>query len=201
MRNNYILIDYENVPLDDISEIKNHSFKVLVFIGANQAKLPFEFVSTLQTLGENAEYIKISGNGSNALDFHIAFYIGQLAERDKSAYFHIISNDTGFDPLITHLKAKKIGIQRSKHVSEIPVLQTLNQEQKIQNLVKHLESRGNARPRTVQSLTNTIQHLFKKQQLNEQELTSLVQQLDKLRYISVNDTNVSYNVGRLQQKH
>ena len=201
MRNNYILIDYENVPLDDISEIKNHSFKVLVFIGANQAKLPFEFVSILQTLGENAEYIKISGNGSNALDFHIAFYIGQLAERDKSAYFHIISNDTGFDPLITHLRAKKIGIQRSKHVSEIPALQTLNQEQKIQNLVKHLESRGNARPRTVQSLTNTIQHLFKKQQLNEQELTSLVQQLDKLRYISVNDTNVSYNVGRLQQKH
>jgi len=107
MRNNYILIDYENVQLTDISEIKEHPFKVLVFIGANQTKLPFEFVSSLQMLGNNAEYIKISGNGSNALDFHIAFYIGQLAERDANAYFYIISKDTGFDPLINHLQRKE----------------------------------------------------------------------------------------------
>jgi len=51
-------------------------------------------------MGERAEYVRISGNGSNALDFHIAFYIGQLAAHEPDAYFHIISKVTGFDPLI-----------------------------------------------------------------------------------------------------
>ena len=62
----------------------------------------------MQRLGENAEYVKMGGNGSNALDFHIAFYIGQLAERGPNAYFHIISKDSGFDPLIKHLKTRKV---------------------------------------------------------------------------------------------
>lgn len=56
--------------------------------------------------------IKLSGNGSNALDFHIAFYLGVLAVRDSAAYFHIISKDTGYDPLIRHLRAKNIKAHR-----------------------------------------------------------------------------------------
>jgi hypothetical protein len=31
-------------------------FKVLVFVGANQAKVPFELASALQALGGSAEY-------------------------------------------------------------------------------------------------------------------------------------------------
>lgn len=34
---------------------------------------------------ERAEYIRISGNGSNALDFHIAFHIGELSAKGKHA--------------------------------------------------------------------------------------------------------------------
>jgi hypothetical protein len=52
----------------------------------------------MQALGAKAQYVKISGNGSNALDFHIAFYIGHLGAVDPTAYFHIISKDAGFDP-------------------------------------------------------------------------------------------------------
>jgi len=74
---------------------KEH-FKVIVFIGANQVKVSFEVASVLQRMGERAEYIKITGNGSNALDFHVAFYIGQLAAKEPEAYFHIVSKDTGF---------------------------------------------------------------------------------------------------------
>jgi hypothetical protein len=36
--------------------------------------------------------------------------------------FHVISKDTGFDPLINHLKTKKIKVQREKDISEIPIL-------------------------------------------------------------------------------
>ncbi|EDZ65942.1 hypothetical protein NOC27_2622 [Nitrosococcus oceani AFC27] len=174
--------------------LKDHPSKVLVFIGANQTKVPFDFASSLQSLGGNAEYVKIAGNGSNALDFHIAFYIGQLAERDPKGYFHIISKDTGFDPLIRHLKEKKIYAQREKEISEIPFLGVSNatsSEEKIVAIVKSLSSRGHSRPRKVKTLANTINALFMKK-LGETELMRLIEQLRQQKYIVIENENVSY---------
>src|SRR5690606_2175966 len=51
----------------------------------------------------------------------IAFYIGQLAQKDPRGFFHIISRDTGFDPLVTHLKSKKILACRSAGIAEMPL--------------------------------------------------------------------------------
>ena len=89
MKNNYVLIDYENVQPKSLALLDGHDFKVIVFVGSNQAKIPFELVSAIQELGSSAKYVKIGGNGPNALDFHIAFYMGQIAEKDPDAYFHI----------------------------------------------------------------------------------------------------------------
>lgn len=122
MKTNYILIDYENVQPDALSLLDQENFKVLVFVGENQKKVAFESAAALQHMGSRAEYIKMSGAGSNALDFHIAYYIGHLAASDPAAYFHIISKDTGFDPLIQHLKTKKITLSRSLDIKEIPLL-------------------------------------------------------------------------------
>ena len=132
MRTNYVLIDYENVQPEALSVLDEEHFKVLVFVGASQTKLAFEAAAALQRMGNRAEYIKISGNGSNALDFHIAFYIGQLASSDPTAYFHIISKDTGFDPLIQHLKSKKLFAARSCDVSEIPLVKVANTKSPIE---------------------------------------------------------------------
>ena len=107
MATNYVLIDFENVQPKNLEILYHHSFKVLVFVGANQTKVPFDLASAMQALGESAQYIKISGNGKNALDFHVAFYIGELTAKEPGAYFHIISRDTGFDTLIKHLKSEK----------------------------------------------------------------------------------------------
>jgi hypothetical protein len=86
------------------------SLKVLVFVGASQAKIPFELAAAMQRLGDDAQYVKIGGNGKNALDFHLAFYVGELVAKDPEAYFHILSKDTGFDPLIKRLKTRKVRI-------------------------------------------------------------------------------------------
>ena len=75
MRTNYVLVDYENVQPEAIAVLNREHFKVIVFVGANQAKVTFEIASVLQLMGERAEYIKISGNGPNALDFHIAYML------------------------------------------------------------------------------------------------------------------------------
>ena len=194
MKNNYILIDYENVQPKNLAILNDHDFKVIVFVGSNQAKIPFELASALQALGRNAEYIKIDGNGPNALDFHIAFYIGQLAERDPNAYFHIISKDTGFDPLIKHLKKKKVFAQRERDLAEIPLLHISNAtsvEERIEAIVKNLAARGHSRPRKVKTLANTIHSLFM-QSLKEDEIMSVIEQMKKRNLIVIKEEAVSY---------
>ncbi len=107
MRTNYVLIDLENVKPAAFELLNHDHFRVMVFAGSNQPKVPVDFADSLQRLGGKTGYIMISGNGPNALDFHIAYYIGRLAAENPNAYFHIISKDTGFDPLIRHLKTQK----------------------------------------------------------------------------------------------
>jgi len=194
VKNNYILIDYENVQPKNLSSLNGHPVKVLVFVGANQAKVPFELASSLQALGSNAEYVRIGGTGSNALDFHIAFYVGQIAERDPNACFHIISRDTGFDPLIKHLKARKIFAQRRRGLSEIPLLKFPNatsSDEKISAIVKSLSARGHALPRKVKTLANTIKALFMKT-LDETELRTVIDELCKRQYVVIENENISY---------
>lgn len=172
MRTNYVLIDHENVHLEALAGLDAEHFKVLLFVGASQNKLAYELAAAVQKMGSRAEYVKISGNGSNALDFHIAFYIGQLAAQDPAAYFHIISKDTGFDPLIQHLRGKKISVARSNSIADIPLLKASNAKsasEKIDVIVGNLKQRGSAKPRTIKTLSSTISSLFQKQ-LAEEEL-------------------------------
>lgn len=124
MKTNYVLIDFENVQPASIAALDAEHFHIIVFCGANQTKVGLDLATVMQRMGPRAQYLQISGNGSNALDFHIAFYIGELASRDPGAFFHIISKDAGFDPLIAHLKTRKILSARSKTIGEMPLFKT-----------------------------------------------------------------------------
>lgn len=126
MRTNYVFIDFESVQPKSLEALAHDHFKVFLFVPANQSKLPFELAMSLQRLGARAECIKISESGRNALDFHIAYYIGRLAVEDSSAYFHIVSRDAGFDPLIRHLKSRKIFAGRVQTVADIPAVKLAN---------------------------------------------------------------------------
>ena len=194
MRTNYVLIDFENVQPDALEQLDHDHFKVFVFVGAQQGKLPFELAASVQQLGDRAEYIKISGHGSDALDFHIAYYIGQLVATDPAAYFHIISKDTGFDPLIQHLRAKKIFISRATAISEIPLVKVSNSKssaERIELIRDRLQQFKAEKPRTVKTLGSTIATLFQKQ-LSDQEVSGLIHQLTIKGYVSVSGTKVTY---------
>ena len=193
---NYVLIDFENIQPKNLGILKNHPFKVFVFVGDNHSKVPFDFAAAMQDLGEDAKYIKISGNGPNALDFHIAFYLGQLSLKDPTGYYHIISKDKGFDPLINHLKERKVRVQREADLAEIPILRVSNaasHEDKIEAILKNLASRGQSKPRKVKTLANTINSLLTKK-LNDSELMSLINELKKRGVIVVNQESVSYRL-------
>jgi len=197
MATNYVLIDFENVQPKNLELLVQHPFRVFVFVGANQSKIPFDLASAMQSLGDSAQYVKIAGSGKNALDFHIACYVGELLSKDPSAYFHIISKDTGFDMLIKHLKSRHIKIQRESDLAEIPVLRisaTSSNQDPIDAIVKNLVGRGQSRPRTVKTLTNTIKSLFTEEH-TEQQINDVVKTLERRKLIKISDGKVSYRLN------
>jgi diadenosine tetraphosphate (Ap4A) HIT family hydrolase len=194
----YVLVDFENVQPKNLELLKEHPFRVLVFIGANQTKFPRHFVVAMQALGEQADYVEIAGSGPNALDFHIAYYIGELAGKEPDAHFHIISRDRGFDPLIQHLKSKRIRVRRENDLAEIPELRipdTTSRDEQIDAIVRNLRQRGHSRPRKVKTLQNTINTLFTKK-LEQAELDAIIDELRKRNLIIVKQNNVSYRLKR-----
>ena len=196
MRTNYVLIDYEKVQPTNLGILDGEHFKVIVFVGANQTKVNVDIALGLQRMGSNASYVKISGNGSNALDFHISYYIGLLSATEADAYFHIISKDAGFDPLIAHLKSRKIFACRSKDISDIPLVKAANtksQPEKVAFIVANLKQRGASRPRTVKTLSSTISSLFQKA-LNNSEIQLILKQLETNGHLAIVGEKVSYSL-------
>ncbi len=195
---NYILIDLENIQPKNLQILQGHPFKIFVFVGENQTKVPFDLAETMQSFGDEAKYVKIQGNGKNALDFHITYYLGELKSNDPKGYFHVISKDTGYDPLIKYLRKNKIKAYRHKDLAEIPLLRISNEanpEEKIKEVIKNLKGRGQSRPRKIQTLSNTINSLFT-EKMNEKEMKEFINLLAKKEFIYIHNDNVTYNVNK-----
>ncbi len=114
MYEEYLYIDYENVQDVRVDVIKKTT-KVMIIVGEDQTKVPIDLVVKTQPFGDSVEWLKVSGKGRNALDFFIAFFLGKDVATNPQKSFIIYSKDTGYDPLINHLK--KIGISAKRIVS------------------------------------------------------------------------------------
>ncbi|MGH8512709.1 MAG: PIN domain-containing protein [Gammaproteobacteria bacterium] len=196
VRTNFVLVDLENVQPENIGLLYGGPFKIKVFLGATQCKISLELARALQAFGPDVEYIQMDGNGPNALDFHIAYYIGRLAAEYPDAYFHIISKDTGFDPLIKHLKAQRISCQRSAAVTDIPMIKIANAEsvpERLDALLGNLIKYKAAKPRTVETLKNSIKTYFANK-LSDHEIQALLDQLAQRGVIRVSQGKVLYEL-------
>lgn len=206
MRTNYVLIDYENVQVKSLGLLKDDQFHVRVFLGPTNTKLPIDLVLAMQQLGERADYVILETPGNNALDFHVAFYLGALAERDSSGFFHIISRDTGFDPLVKHLKSRKIFAARSPSIEEMPCFtqqslptpepKLLTAAAEIDFLsiaVDDLIKRKASKPRTQKTLWSTIQARCGKD-VPKSTIDSVYERLIKMGYVKIEGTKVSYSL-------
>ena len=196
MRTNHVLIDYESIQPEQLAPLDADHFRVTVFVGATQARLPFELAAAMQRLGSRAEYVKISGTGPNALDLHIAFYIGRLSAADPGTFFHVVSKDTGFDPLIQHLKSLKIFATRVADILDIPAVRaaiTKTPEERLALVIDRLRTMKAGKPRTVKTLGTTIFTLFQKK-LPEEEVDALLGALQGQGHVVITGTKVSYSL-------
>lgn len=115
-----ILIDFENLQPKALQRLVPGTTKVKVFLGQHQSKILLDLVNALQPFGADAQYIQIQGTGPDAVDFHIAFYIGEIAATAPGTRFQVISKDKGFDPLIRHLVQRGIDVVRLTELPEPP---------------------------------------------------------------------------------
>lgn len=155
----------------------------------NQSKISVSLAAALQTLGDSAEYIVLETAGHNALDFHISYYIGALSATDPTAFFHVISKDTEFDPLLKYLKGKKIFAERSPCIADIPYFKPVlpaAPEAQVEAVIADLLRRKASKPRTQKTLLSTLNALFKK------ELSALFAALCKRGIVKVEGAKVSY---------
>jgi hypothetical protein len=196
-RTNYVLIDYESVQPSQLELLNRDGFIAYVFVGKAQTRLSFETVSAIQDLGERAKYIKISGAGPNALDFHIAFYIGQIGATDPDAFFHIISKDKGFDPLIEHLRERKVFSVRSETIEEIPIIRasTAKTPKERMGLVLDRLTSVNTRPRTLPALRSAIDAILYKQ-VGEPDIQAVIDQMVKAGIVTLADEKVSFKLAK-----
>lgn len=116
---NHVFVDFENVHQVDLTLIGAKMVCFTLMVGAKQKKLDTDLVGKLLEHSASVNMVKLSSSGKNALDFSLAYYLGRAALTDPTAYFHIIAKDTGYDPLITHLRERNIKVRRHANCADL----------------------------------------------------------------------------------
>ena len=196
----YILVDFENIQPANLDRLRNQGFTLRIFLGSAQERLPLKIVNSLQVFGTALEYIQTRGIGPNALDFHIAYFLGRQALLTPDAQFFVISRDTGFDPLLQHLRGQGICCRRVTSVDEVShdyervqAVQSLSARELIHKVVDALTKRVSTRPRTIKTLRSAVNAMYGKK-LQAQQLDGVVLELKQRGVISELTDRLHYNL-------
>ena len=106
----HVLVDFENVqpPYEELANLTPGFTDVWLFHNRSQIKRAQLFVAAHQRVTP----VPISRTGSNALDFHLTFYLGYVAARHPEAHLVVVSNDKGYEPMIVHAGTLGFTVQR-----------------------------------------------------------------------------------------
>jgi NTP pyrophosphatase (non-canonical NTP hydrolase) len=120
----HLLIDWENVQprAEELRTLVPEGTDVWLFHGPKQ-KVDASG-HWLAYGAKNVTLISRSDAGKkNALDFQLSYYIGYISARQPQGRFVVVSNDTGFDPMLEHARelgfdAKRCEFRRSQTVAK-----------------------------------------------------------------------------------
>ena len=109
---NHVFVDVENIKSINPAVLSLKQLVIHLFLGPMDKKLEVEVVEAILTNSHGVRLIRSPKNGKNALDFVLAYHLGQAAMAEPKAYFHILSKDCGFDSLVELLQSKQIKARR-----------------------------------------------------------------------------------------
>jgi hypothetical protein len=195
MPTDFLLIDLENIVPDMIPGLLEDQV-VLIFPGSKQGKINRDLVISTQPFGKRIQWIVIDGNGKNAADFHIAFYLGIYSEKEPTASFTILSKDTGFDPLIKHLVAKGVRCKRTADIAAFGKSRVKPKGDKtiddtIENLKRHfLDDGEKLRPKKTAKFTAFVKSQGK---FDENRVRSIIEKMTADKLIEIKGENILYH--------
>ena len=186
-----LLVDFENVQQVDLTRLDDH-FRVLIFVGAGQKSVPIELVSSAQRLGDRVEWQRVEGNGSNALDFHIACHLGRVLEREPNVHCVVLSKDKGFDPLLKHLNKSGLKCKRINSLLELEPKSATVEEPNFKRVFELLsKSEKKSRPRKRKTLSQHISSMFQKN-ISQAEVDRIIDILFANKMVSESNNTISY---------
>lgn len=158
----HVFVDFENLRPELPADLALRGLSFFVFFGGTRksSTLDGEELAYLRRLGPEATAITLAAPGPNALDFHVAFYVGRVTAGDPAASISIISNDKGFDPLVHHLRQTGVPAIRSPSLEALPVVllvQTLNARQRAEWVLPHIAANVTS---TEKKLTRLLHRRF-----------------------------------------
>jgi len=116
---NHVFVDFENVHEIDPALIGQPAVNLMLLVGARQTKIDTDLVEKLMQHAGSVQLVRLTSTGRNALDFTLAYYVGRAVAADPTGHFHIISKDTGYDALVTHLQSRHVHAQRHGDYSRL----------------------------------------------------------------------------------
>jgi hypothetical protein len=212
---NHVFVDYENVQALDLSVFRGKGVTFTLLVGPHKKKLDVELVEMLFTHAASVEFVRLDSSGKNALDFILAYYVGRAVAADPEGFFHIISKDKGYDPMIKHLQSRHLRVRRHDDFSTltfsgaglkapvalkaatalaVPKTTTTAADDLMIEVVAHLRKQVKNRPKKRKSL---VSHLttFHGKRRSATEVEALIAGLTNLGHITIDGKDaVTYSL-------
>lgn len=187
LRTNYVFVDCENVHDIDLGQIANKPVRVTLVLGKGQQKLPTTLVKQVHKFAAQVELVESESSGRNALDMVLALHLGAAKQADASGYFHIISRDKDFEPLIAHLRANGTHAARHASLSEIAML--MNAAQRVDFLTRHFRASLSGRPKRRSALEAHINALFGRT-LSPEDIEKSIRSLVEAKVLTISSSGL-----------
>ena len=195
---NHVFVDFKNVHEVDQAVIGARSVSLTLLLGARQTKLDAALVEKLMEHAATVQLVRLTSSGKNALDFALAYYVGRAVMADPTGHFHIVSKDTGFDPLVEHLRSRRIHAHRHDDFTTLTFSgpakpASAPQEDLMTRMLEHLGRQVNNRPKRKRTL---VSHLlaFSGNAVTEADVVGLVERLRQVGRLSIGDKDaVTYH--------
>jgi hypothetical protein len=201
---NHVFVDCENVHHVDPEVIGQKAVNFTFLYGPKIAKFDVAVVQKLIEHAASVQLVRLTLSGRNALDLTLAYYLGRCVLADPTAYFHIVSKDKDFDPLIEHLRSQHINARRHddfttltfsapKKVATQPESKDGSLESRV---VENLRKTTKNRPKNKQKLLTHIRHLAG-ETASEKEISGVFDKLCRDGQVKVGDKDaVNYDLKK-----
>lgn len=191
MSEKHLLVDFENIQQINPAAVPQ-DYHITIFTGCSQKTVTVDLARKAQPLGERLRYEQAGASGKNALDFIIAYHIGLLFSSDPKSECVILSKDSGFDALVTHLKKKGRSCRRINSQSELIPKPKSNVEPDFETVIAVLSKTAKPkRPKTRNTLATHISaHL--KESVNASDIDRIIDRLFVEGKVTESNLRLSY---------